>query len=185
MARADVRLGSGDTTGAREALERVTKLAPSYTPGHMALALQYEAAGAWDPAIEQYRQVIAQLPNDATALNNLAYSLAVHKDAAGEALPFARRAYSASPKSAAIVDTLAWVYHLLGQDLDAEPLIVSAATLAPGSAEVQLHAAAILAARGKKDAATAALDRALRIDPALAESAPVNAIREQLKAPVP
>ena len=181
MARSDVLFGRGDTAGAREALERVTSLAPAFTPAHMALAYEHEKAGEWDLAIERYRQVIAQLPNDAMALNNLAYTLAARKENPADALPFARRAYAASSKDAAIIDTLAWVYHLLGQDLDAEPLIVTAATLAPGNAEVQLHAAIILAARAKRDAANAALDRALRIDPALADSSDVAAVRERLK----
>ena len=53
------------------------------------------------------------------ALNNLAFDLAVHGDHPDEALPFAERANELVKGNPALLDTLAWVQHLLGRDAEA------------------------------------------------------------------
>ena len=80
-----------------------------------------------------------------------------------------------------IGDTLAWTQHLLGQDTDAAPIIRQAAKQLPRNAEIQMHAAIILAAVNDTAAAASALDAALKLDAALAERADVRALRSKLK----
>jgi uncharacterized protein (TIGR03790 family) len=180
MARADARSLKGDRAGAREALERAVALDRTFVAAHMLLAAIHESAGETDQAMALYRRVLETAPNDAMALNNLAYALATVKNSPAEALPLARRAYAAMPQHAAIMDTLAWVQHLLGQDDTAEPLILNAVKIAPGSAELQLHAASILAARGKTDQAEAALNQALKIDPGMEKRPETEVLRQKL-----
>lgn len=180
MARADVHRTRDDVAGEREALERTTAIDPDYLPAHLALARSHEFAGEWDEAIDRYHQILKFSPGDTTVLNNLAYTMATKKADPAGALPFARRAYNEANSNPAIMDTLAWIYHLLGQDLDAEPLATRAANLAPSSAEIQYHAAAILAGRGKFGAAKTSLNRALRLDPQLADDPDVQALRKRL-----
>ena len=91
-------------------------------------------------------------PNHFLALNNLAYALAIRKNDAAAALPLAKRAYAISVSDPAIGDTLAWVYHLLGDDAAAAPIVVSSARRAPANSEIRLHAAFILAGTDPKGA---------------------------------
>jgi Flp pilus assembly protein TadD len=119
-------------------------------------------------------------PNQQQALNDLAYVLATEKAKPEEALTFAKRAYGLPNAGADVADTLAWVYHLLGQNAEAEPLVTDAAKQRPDSAEIHWHAAAILAGTGNPDAARRELDTALRLDSTLGNSPDVQKLRDQL-----
>jgi Flp pilus assembly protein TadD len=111
--------------------------------------------------------VLKLAPDNVSALNNLAYLLAVHRKSPKEALPLAERAYAKS-KSAPITDTLGWIQHLLGNDKDAEPLLLSAVKMSPNHPEILLHSAIVLAANGKRTEASQLLLRAEKASPALA-----------------
>jgi tetratricopeptide (TPR) repeat protein len=178
--RAERRLAAGDRAGARAALEEATTLDPGYVQAEMALAGLHDAAGEWDLAIERYRRVIARAPNDAIALNNLAYALAERKGEPEEALPLAQRAYALLKGNPAVADTLGWIQHLVGNEGEAERLLAAATSGAP-SAGMLVHYAIVLAAVGKPEAALQALDRAAAIDPKTAEREDVRALRGRLQ----
>jgi uncharacterized protein (TIGR03790 family) len=180
VAKAEVRLSRRDPAGARAALEQATSLAPSFVSAQLTLAQMYEASGNWDGAIARYRRVIEAKPDDATALNNLAYALATRKNDPASALPFAKRAYTAKDSTGAAADTLAWVQHLLGNDAEALPLIAAAAKQLPEVAEIRLHAAVILAATGNLAASKDELDRALKLDESLGDHDDVEQLRQTL-----
>src|SRR5206468_4732749 len=95
----------------------------------------------------RYRRVLTTEPQNAVALNNLAFVLAEQKHSPKEALPLADKAYSLSPVPT-IGDTLGWIHHLLGNDRSARPLLEQAAAGARDNADVQLHAATVHAALG-------------------------------------
>jgi len=176
-------LGSrGDTANAREMFERATKTDDRLIAGHFALAQLAQSRSDWDEAIARYRRVVALQPANFLALNDLGYLLAERKNAPSEALPLATRAYQLSKGLPVIADTLAWTQHLLGRNADAAPIIRQAAKQLPGNAEVQWHAAVILAAVGDTAAATAALDLAVKANPPLAERADVRALRSKLQS---
>jgi uncharacterized protein (TIGR03790 family) len=181
VAKAEVKLATKDRAAAREALLQATKLDDAFLPAHLALAIDYDATQEWDQAIELYRHIIAKNPNHATALNNLAYSLAIRKGDPAGALPFAARAYSASVSDPGMGDTLAWVYFLLGRSAVAEPIIVISARQRPDSPDVRLHAAFILAATGKNRLAAQHLEKALQLDPALENRKDVQELRARLR----
>jgi uncharacterized protein (TIGR03790 family) len=183
VAKAEVRRAKKDRMGTQQALEQATKLDDAYAPAQLGLAELYDGAGEWDLAIARYRQIIAKNPSHATALNNLAYSLAVHKGDAAAALPLADRAYRASVSDPTISDTLAWVYYLLGKSALAEPIIVMAARQRPDIADIRLHAAFILAATGKPVLALQHLDAATKLNPALQSQTDVQDLRTRLRPP--
>jgi uncharacterized protein (TIGR03790 family) len=166
--------------GARLAFEEAAKLDPKFFVANFALGNLHEAAGEWDAAISRYRLVIAEVPDHAVALNNLAYLLATRKNAAPEALPLAVRAYEAGKRDPTIGDTLAWVEHLVGKDAEAEPLAVEAAKRLPAIADVRLHAAFILAATGRAAEARSELAAAIKIEPKLEERADVRELHQRL-----
>jgi Tfp pilus assembly protein PilF len=155
-------------------------LAPTAASAHLQLGLLYESTGEVANAIERYRQVLKTQPNNAAALNNLAYNLAVRLNAPEEALPYARRAVARDPNNALTIDTLAWTLHLLGQHAAAAKLLRPIAQKSTGKAEIHLHAAVVYAAAGEPTISKAQLAEALRLDPALASTDEVKALRARL-----
>lgn len=172
----------GNRVDAKRALERSVELAPIFVGPRMDLAMLQEQNKETDAAIEQYRQIVALQPNNVVALNNLAYGLAVHRSAPAEALPLARRAATLSPANGNILDTLAWIEHLLGNDATAAKLLADAIKRDATNADIRLHAAIVYAAMGDRGRAESELKEALRLNPALGETAQVQELKAKLAA---
>jgi Flp pilus assembly protein TadD len=134
----------------------------------------------WDQAIDRFRRIVAKNPTHPVALNDLAYVLATQKKALDEALSLAKRAYSLPNAAPESIDTLGWIYHLLGQDAEAEPLIKAALSRMPLNAEVHVHAGAVLAATGNLDGAQREIEAAIGLDHTLTERADVKELRERI-----
>jgi tetratricopeptide (TPR) repeat protein len=145
------------------------------------LLLRAEArTGKGDKAIDRYRKVLAINPNEAIALNNLAYALAVRKGQAAEALGYAERAHTVTRGNPTVADTQAWVQHLLGRDREAAQLLAGAVRALPANAEVRLHAAVVYAAVGMLEPAAKELQEALGLDASLARSEEVVRLQGRL-----
>jgi tetratricopeptide (TPR) repeat protein len=178
MVRANGRLSRDDRAGAVQAFEQATALDGRLYAGHLILGGLYSAAGEHDKAIDRFRRVLAIEPNHVAALNDLAYALAVHRpEAMKEALTLAQRAYTMAMGNPMIVDTLAWVLHLSGEETEARRVIAAAVRGAPNNAEIQLHAAIIDAAAGAYETSARQLARALELDPALEQNPDVQQLR--------
>jgi tetratricopeptide (TPR) repeat protein len=145
------------------------------------LAQLAEARGDVDESIVHYRPVVMAEPDNAVALNNLAYLLADRKDAAKEALPMAERAYRLSGMAPLVADTLAWVHFKVGDTAAALPLSARAAQFEPKSFDVLFHAATIHAAANDLPKARAFLDSALKADPKAADRADVKALAARIR----
>ena len=180
LLHAEVRLMKQDKPGARKLLEEAISRDSRLALAQMMLAAIYEQDAEYDKAIERYRRVLELVPNSPTALNNLAYALAVRKGQPMEALPLAEKAYSLAKGSPNVSDTLGWIHHLAGDDTTALRYLEEALQSGGQSAEVQLHAALVYAAAGKSDQAAEALSRALKLDPALADRADVKTLQSKL-----
>ena len=178
--RAEALLSAGELDGARASLEEATKSAPKVAPFELQLALLYEQEGEYDRAVERYQRVLEVQPNQPIALNNLAYTMAVRRKSPAEALPLAKRAVAAAPNEGTVLDTLAWIEHLLGDDATAAKQIVQAVRRAPGNPEVRLHAASIYVASGARAVAEIELKEALRLDPSLETGDEVRDVRAAL-----
>jgi uncharacterized protein (TIGR03790 family) len=183
--KADVQVSKGNQSEAEKLWARATDLEPRLTAAQLQLAVSFEARGAYEEAADRYRRVIAESPQNVAALNNLAYLLAERQHLPKEALPIAQRALRISDDPS-IADTLAWVYHLLGDDRSAAPIVERAAAGASESAEIQLHAAFIHAGVGDLVRARRELDAAEKLDPQLTRRSDVKALRQDLsKGPEP
>ena len=176
---AESRIARGDRAGAQKPLEAATAREPRFTDAQMLLASLYEVSAQYDLAIERYRAILAERPNDALALNNLAYGLAVHQQKPDEALPLARKAYTLL-KIVESADTLGWVLHLTGDNAAAALIYNDVVRTATKDAETLLHAAIVFAAAGRPDAATQVLTRATALDPALESRPEVKELRARL-----
>jgi Flp pilus assembly protein TadD len=186
LVRGDSLLARKDTAGARAAFEEVVKLAPAHVGAHMQLAILHDSAGEHEAAAQRYRRVLELQPNNALALNNLAYGLAVHQKNLAEALPLAQRAVKLTGDEPSVLDTLAWIEYLTGDTTSATARIAVAVKGAPDNADVRMHAAVINAAAGARAVAETQLKEAIKLNPAL-ESSPeakqVRALLDKLASP--
>ena len=186
LLRARARLSADNTAGAMESLEQAVTADPRLLGAHLLLASLYERGNNYPRAIERYRSVVAVAPDNVVALNNLAFALAQHgREALPEALALARRANTLAPGNGSILDTLAWIQHLSGDNRSASSTVTQALRLTPGAAEGWLHAAQIEAALGNAAVATRHLARALELDPNLQSKPEVRELRRTLPPPVP
>jgi uncharacterized protein (TIGR03790 family) len=102
--KASAQLSRGDLVHARPSLEEVTKLEPTLNAAHFVLAGLYDMSGEHDLSIARYRTILTTAPDEVRSLNNLAYTLAVNKQTAGEALPLAEKAYRITNGNNAQID---------------------------------------------------------------------------------
>ena len=179
LLRAESRTARGDAEGARADLERATHLAPSLTGAQFILASQDEARGAFDEAIARYRTILEFAPDSPLALNNLAYTLGVHKADLRQALPLARRAYQLAPNSGHIADTLGWLSLMSGDGKQALELLTRAAAMSPRVAEIRFHLAQVHAALGNAESARTEMDQAVKLQPSMKERPEARAILEK------
>jgi uncharacterized protein (TIGR03790 family) len=180
LIRAETRLAKDDASGAREALEQAAEIAPRDATVLLRLALMYDQTHDFANARQRYEQVLALQKNNVIALNNLAYSLAIHAQAPATAKIYAERAVALAPNDPNIADTLGWVEHLLGNQAAATRLIAFAVRGAQHNPEIRLHAAFIYAAGQSLDLAAAELEAALRLAPELADRPDVQELRKRL-----
>ncbi|MGQ0732813.1 MAG: TIGR03790 family protein [Acidobacteriota bacterium] len=172
----------GDIAGALAALAEAVELAPLEAGPGLDLGILLQQAGEVDKAIAQYERVVEMQPRNYIALNNLAYAMAVNRGQATEALTLARRAATLSPATGTVLDTLAWIEHLLGDDLTAAKRLAEAIRRDPEHPEIRLHAAIVYAALGARAQAETELKEALQLNPALAEDPQVKQLQLRLSS---
>jgi tetratricopeptide (TPR) repeat protein len=154
----------------------------------------YDQSNDRDLAIERYRRAldaqpayvrgeVVEISNSAglmevrpLALNNLAYDLAVYRHAPAEALPYAQKALAYGPNDPELLDTVAWVEHLLGDDKSAIGHPRTAVARAPANSTVW-HAGVVAAAVDAIPEAENYLNMALQLNPSLETSDEVVALR--------
>ncbi len=156
---------SGDRSGAIAVLEAVVRSSPADSATQFALVELYQDAGRSSDAERILRQIIANDPANANALNTLGYMLAVRGDKLDEAITLVRRALEKEPDNGAYLDTLGWALFRKGSLDDAEKYLLAAAERLPGNSEVQDHLGDLHARRGRWQEAIAAWGRALEGEP--------------------
>jgi len=178
--RAEVLAGRGDRPGARDAIGAALEIAPRFVAALLQRAALDEVEEDRDAAIDTYRQIIAIDGSHMIALNNLAYALAVHRNAPEEALGLAERAVSQAPNSAIVLETLAWIRYLLKDHASAARLMQQVVRANIPNPEVRMHAAVVFAAVGSQSIAQQELAVALKLNPALAERPDVKELQALL-----
>ena len=127
-----------------------------------ALAETYQRAGDKDKAIAVYEAILKQNPRADVAANNLAALLSEakgNKANLDRALLLAKRFENAS--NPWFLDTLGWVYFLLGDNERALPLLQKAVTMAPKAPEFQYHLGMALYKQGDMKSAKTHLQLAV------------------------
>jgi len=99
--------------------------------------LQQQKSGDAKSAITAYETAVARNPQNAEALNNLAWLYGEAKD--HRAIATAQKAVDIDPKAPAILDTYGWLLVQNGQKAQGISILREAAQLAPASPEIQTH----------------------------------------------
>jgi tetratricopeptide (TPR) repeat protein len=156
---------------ARQRLTALLNADPNNLSALSLLAEVEEDAGNRLAAQVRYKQIVKLDPNNVIALNNLAYQLAAY-DPDG-ALDMASKAATLAPNSAAVQDTLGWIFYRKGMYLPAEKYLkLAVEKAAPGepAAQYQYHLARTYLKSGEETEGAKLLAAVLRKNPELAKT---------------
>ena len=173
----EAKMRASDLDGALAAFQTARQLAPSDARPVLDLALLYDRTGRSEQARKEYEIVIQLQPENATALNNLAYLEAEEGVDLDQALAHAQRARQKLPGDLDVQDTLALVYIRKNLTSDGIRMLRDLVSQRPDSAPFHLHLALALYQKGDRSWAKRELEIALRHQPSAKEQ---NKIRELL-----
>ncbi len=122
-------------------LREVVTVKPEDRDARWQLATILEKLGRVAEAEPEFRRLIAERPDDATAHNYLGYALADRGLKLDEAEALIRRAVALEPRSAAFRDSLGWVLHKQGRSTEAVVELEAAARAASEDPTVLDHLA--------------------------------------------
>lgn len=141
---------AGNQTGAAQALRDWLRHEPDNITVLSALASLEIGLQQDDAAEAHLRSILAKQPNDAVALNNLAWL--EQKKGAATAQPLAQRAYLLAP-GAQTADTYGWILTEQGAAARGVPLLRQATQQMPNDPTMAYHLAVALADTGDRAAA--------------------------------
>ena len=146
----------------------------------------YERQKKYEQAEELFRQVIANDPKNATALNYLGYMMADRGVRLEEALNYIKRAISLDPQNGAYLDSLGWAYFKLGKYDIAEENLRKAVEKSNDDPTIHDHLADVYQKTGRLKMAIAHWERALdgwnKTVAAEVEPADVAKVQKKLEA---
>ncbi len=143
----------GDFAQAEPHLRRSAETLPSDPVPKLYLGMMAERSGALQQAAAHYQAVLEVAPDNAIALNNLAYILAETTTDLDGALTHIQRARSLAPSDPNIADTLAYVYLKRNLPDSARPLLEEIVAKYPGVVVWRYHLALALAQQGRAEEA--------------------------------
>jgi len=155
----------GDLQKSIESLEKARQLDIGNGSLPTNIAMMLEVQGKTSDARKYYDLAVKADPNNAIALNNLAYLITETNGDLDLALTYAQRAKQRLPKFAEISDTLGWIYlkkNLTDNSIDTFKNLVVAA---PQNSTFHYHYAMALAQKGQKDLAIKECTAALQQKP--------------------
>lgn len=127
-------------------------------------ALALEKVGQYQAAEREYRAILAQWPDNATAMITLATLLSRTPDRLAEAVSLGGRAMALDP-SPGNGERHGWILALAGRLPEAEAVLRRAADGDPTRFEIRMRLASVLSREGNVDEARSEFERIAREDP--------------------
>ncbi|MGV6815797.1 MAG: tetratricopeptide repeat protein [Thiotrichales bacterium] len=154
----------GDYQAAYDYYDKVLGDYPNNSDLLYARAMMAEKIGHIDWLERDLKAILANEPDNATALNALGYTLADRTTRYEEALDYIQRALAIRPDDAAILDSMGWVKYKMG-DLDEALRYLRKAYAQLEDAEIAFHLGEVEWQMGRRDKAEAVVKRALKFSP--------------------
>ena len=145
----------GDINLAADTFRKSSQAAPTNTLPLVQLGLILETIGPLDQAKAVYEQILKLDPNNAIALNNLAYRKAEEGLDLDSALTMAQRARQIQPNATAMADTLGWIYIKKNMSGEAERIFKDLVDKDPNNPMFHYHYGMALMQKGDKSSAQA------------------------------
>jgi putative PEP-CTERM system TPR-repeat lipoprotein len=133
----------------------------------------------YDLAREHYEVLAEEQPRNHRVLNNLAWAYLGLNDP--KALPVAERAYRIETRNPLAADTYGWILLQQGDARMALDILRSAASGAPGIADIRCHLGVALAKNGLRKEARAELERALTLPGAFSYRREARTLLDQIR----
>ena len=162
--------------------ESALKKNPKLLAGYMVLGGIYDKRGETEKAEALYRKALKIKEDFAPAANNLAYNLAERKINLNEAMQFAEIAKQKRPEDPVVLDTLGWVYYLLGHHAKAIPHLAKSVDRMPDNPLFQYHLGKAYHKNEQLDMARASLEKVLTLDPSFKEADDIRNILESYRS---
>ena len=154
-----------DLSGAIAALERALPLSPDDASLLFDIGVLYDKNGDAETSMEHMRRAVELDPENARALNYLAYTLAERGEDLDEAEALVQRALSIEPNDGYYVDSLGWVYFKTGRFEDAARELERAHALVPEDPIITEHLGDACEKLGDVDRAIRLYRKALDLEP--------------------
>jgi len=171
---------AGDQAGALESWKRASELAPNLIDPLLHRATTLDSMKRRTEARPLYEQVLKIQPDQAVALNNLAYLLAEEGTELDAALTLAQRAKQKAPNDPMISDTLGWIYIKKGLANNALPIFTELTAKFPAVATFHYHLAMAHSQRGDNVQAKRALEAALKANPQKQELEDIKKLQQKI-----
>lgn len=157
-------LQQGHETAAMAAANTALEAFPGNTRLLYSRAMLLESVGRLDDAIADLQAILAQEPDNATALNALGYILTVNTERYDEAQALIEQALALDPDNPAILDSMGWVLFQQGETESALDYLRQAFAAFPDP-EVAAHYGEVLWHTGDQAQARVVWRRGLEEDP--------------------
>ncbi len=128
------------------------------------LASVYDEAGRHAASDSLYERALQLEPENATLLNNYAYSLSERGIRLDEALTMVKKALEKEPRNGAFIDTIGWIYYKLGHYETALTHLLDAVSVRETSAEVMEHVGDVYEKLGQINSARKYWQKALELE---------------------
>lgn len=165
MKMGEAQRRKGDVAGSFATLQKAQQLAPQSVAANLQLAMTYEQNGRRRDAKGLYENIIKVEPNNAVALNNLAFIIAEDGGDLDLALTFAQKAKQQLPNHDDVADTLGWIYIKKNLSDSAITIFQDLTVKQPNNALYHYHMGMALFQKGDKVKAKQSLQTALAKKP--------------------
>ena len=170
----------GDLQSAIRCFRKTTELRPNDVGGWMQLALVLDASGQKEQARPVYDQILKLQPDNAVALNNVAYMMAETGGDLDQALAYAQRARQKAPDNQSIADTLGWIYIKKNLSDDAIRIFNGLVAQSPNVSTYRYHLAMALFQKGNKAEAKKELQTAMQKSPSRDEATKIKELMSRI-----
>lgn len=180
-----LRLGAlqrqlGQYDAALASFEQASNASPRNPVPILNRATLLETLGKSKEAIDAYNKVLGVDPENAMAMNNLAFLNAQSGTNLDQAMTYAERAKKQFPNSPQITDTLGYVYYQKNLTNEAVRIFRQIVQDNPQNSTFHLHLAMALLKEGDKDGAKEEAEKALKTSAAPAEQSKIRSLMSQI-----